>query len=122
MCYVFSVITDTDCSLVIWANGPTLVNAFMGTNLTLGITYSGVTEPLVTWLNGTLILATWTIGLNTPPPDIASAYSNVLSIDKAGSLVFQNVPVGYSGMYTAQMAKPGTHEASVNFTLLVYSK
>lgn len=111
----------TDCTLVIWANGPTLVNAFVGTNLTLGISYSGVTEPVVMWLYGTLILATWTIGLNTPP-GIAPAYSSVLSMDMYGSLVFRNVPAIFSGTYTAQIAKPGAHEASVNFTLLVYSK
>ncbi|KAB5532923.1 hypothetical protein PHYPO_G00125670 [Pangasianodon hypophthalmus] len=114
-------LTGTDCLLVIWPSGSTLVNAFVGTNLTLGISYRGVTEPLVTWLNGTLILATWTIGLNTPPPDIAPAYSSVLSMDQTGSLVFQNVPSSYSGTYTAQMVKPGAHEASVNFTLLVYN-
>ncbi|MCJ8745496.1 hypothetical protein PDJAM_G00130770 [Pangasius djambal] len=113
--------TGTDCLLVIWPNGPTLVNAFVGTNLTLSISYRGVTEPLVTWLYGTLILATWNIGLNTPPPDIAPAYSNVLSMDQTGSLVFQNVPASYSGTYTVQMAKPGAHEVSVNFTLLVYN-
>ncbi|XP_046733471.1 carcinoembryonic antigen-related cell adhesion molecule 6 isoform X2 [Silurus meridionalis] len=112
--------TGTNCLLVIWPNGPTLVNAFVGTNLTLGISYSGVTGPLVTWLNGTLILASWTIGLNTPP-DIGQAYQNVLSIDQTGSLVFQNVPVSYSGTYIAQMAKPGSHEVSVNFTLSVYN-
>lgn len=120
MC-VFAI-TGTDCSLVIWADGPTLVNAFVGSNVTLGISYSGVTGPLVTWLSGKLILATWIISLNSPAPEIAAAYSNVLSIDNTGSLVFQNVPAAYSGTYIAQMTKPGAQEASVNFTLLVYSK
>ncbi|XP_060756591.1 carcinoembryonic antigen-related cell adhesion molecule 6 [Neoarius graeffei] len=109
----------TDC-LFIWPSGPTLINTFVGTNLTLSVSYSGVTEPLVTWLNGTLILATWTIGLSTPP-DIAPAYRNVLSMDQTGSLVFQNVPASFNGTYMAQMTKPGAHGASVNFTLLVYN-
>ncbi|XP_017308854.2 carcinoembryonic antigen-related cell adhesion molecule 6 [Ictalurus punctatus] len=117
----YFAITGTDCLLFIWPNGPTLVNAFVGTNVTLGVSYSGVTEPLVTWLKGTFILATWTIGLNTPPPAIAPAYSNVLSIDQTGSLVFNKVPASYSGTYTVQMVKPGAHEASVNFTLSVYN-
>ncbi|XP_058232794.1 carcinoembryonic antigen-related cell adhesion molecule 6 [Hemibagrus wyckioides] len=113
--------TGTDCFLSMWANGPTMVTAFVGTNLTLGISYSGVTNPLVTWQNGTLVLAIWTVGQTTSPPGINPTYSSVLSLDQNGSLVFQNVSASYSGTYVAKMAKPGDHEASVNFTLLVYN-
>ncbi|TSK20156.1 V-set and immunoglobulin domain-containing protein 10-like [Bagarius yarrelli] len=110
----------SDSFLSVWPDEPTLVTAFVGTNLTLGFSYSGAPDPLVTWLNGTLTLATWTVG-HTTPPDIAPAHSKVLSIDQTGSLVFQNVSVSYNGTYTVQISKPGAHEASANFTLLVYN-
>lgn len=104
-----------------WPITPTMVTAFVGTNLTLGVSYSGVTAPVVTWQNGTLVLASWTIGQSNPP-DINPTYSSVLSVDQTGSLVFQNIPVSYSGTYTAKMAKSGDREVSVDFTVLVYSK
>ncbi|KAK3541199.1 hypothetical protein QTP86_016210, partial [Hemibagrus guttatus] len=116
----FFAIIGTDCLLSMWPNGPTMVTAFVGTNLTLGISYTGVTNPLVTWQNGTLVLAVWTVGQTTYPV-ISPTYSSVLSLDQTGSLVFQNVPVSYSGTYVAKMAKSGDYEASVTFTLLVYN-
>ncbi|GAA6080294.1 carcinoembryonic antigen-related cell adhesion molecule 6 isoform X1, partial [Tachysurus ichikawai] len=112
--------SGTDCFLSMWPITPTMVTAFVGTNLTLGVSYSGVTAPVVTWQNGTLVLASWTIGQSNPP-DINPTYSSVLSVDQTGSLVFQNIPVSYSGTYTAKMAKSGDREVSVDFTVLVYN-
>ncbi|XP_062841986.1 carcinoembryonic antigen-related cell adhesion molecule 6 [Trichomycterus rosablanca] len=114
-------ITGSICNLVIVPTGPGVVTASVGANVTLGVTYSGVTDPLVTWLKGTLILATHNIGSGANA-DIASEYRGVLSVDQTGSLVLQNVLVSYSGTYTVQMAKSGAHEASLNFTLFVYDK
>ncbi|XP_027009637.2 carcinoembryonic antigen-related cell adhesion molecule 6 isoform X2 [Tachysurus fulvidraco] len=113
-------LTGSDCFLSMWPNGPTMVSAFVGTNFTLGVSYSDVTSPVVTWQNGTLVLASWTIGQSNPP-DINPTYRSVLSVDQTGSLVFQNIPVSYSGTYTAKMAKSGNPEASVDFTVLVYN-
>ncbi|XP_066536248.1 carcinoembryonic antigen-related cell adhesion molecule 6-like, partial [Hoplias malabaricus] len=59
------------------------------------------------------------LGSNSAP-DIAAHYTGVLSLDQSGSLVLWNVPLNYSGTYTVTVTKPGAHEASVSFTLMVY--
>ncbi|XP_036414492.1 carcinoembryonic antigen-related cell adhesion molecule 5 [Colossoma macropomum] len=112
-------ITGCDCDLVVLPTGPTLINAFVGHNVTLGVSISGVSAPIVSWTNGTLTLATWTLGSSTSPV-IAPESQGVLSVDQSGSLVFWNVPLSYNGTYTVTVTKVGARVAYVYFTLLVY--
>ncbi|XP_072538441.1 cell adhesion molecule CEACAM6 [Salminus brasiliensis] len=116
---LFCCVTGCGCALVVLPTRPTLVNAFVGTNVTLSVSINGVSSPLVSWKTGTLTLASWTLDSSTPP-DIAADSRGVLSVNQGGSLVFWNVPLGYSGVYTVTASKAGDHEASANFTLLVY--
>ncbi|KAG9283779.1 carcinoembryonic antigen-related cell adhesion molecule 6-like isoform X1 [Astyanax mexicanus] len=112
-------VTGCASALVVLPNGPTLVNAFLGTNVTLGVTVTGASSPLVSWKIGKLTVASLMLDSGIAP-DIASDSRGVLSVDQRGSLVFWNVPLSYSGVYTVTASKAGANDASANFTLLVY--
>ncbi|KAI4879308.1 hypothetical protein NFI96_021625, partial [Prochilodus magdalenae] len=111
--------TGCDCALVVLPTGPTLIRAFVGENVTLGVSITGVSMPSVSWKNETLTLAMWTLDSSTSP-GIAPELQGVLSVDQSGSLWLWNVPLSYNGTYTVTVTKVGFHVASVSFTLLVY--
>ncbi|XP_027867964.1 V-set and immunoglobulin domain-containing protein 10-like [Xiphophorus couchianus] len=108
-----------NCRLVVSPVGPTLVNALAGTNVTLAVSYSGASDPVVTWFKGILPVGTWTINTNFPP-DIANDSRSVLEIEKDGSLTFKDVPQHFTGSYTVELTKSGHGTVSVTFTLNIY--
>ncbi|XP_070822887.1 V-set and immunoglobulin domain-containing protein 10-like [Chaetodon trifascialis] len=107
------------CELLVSPAGPPLLNAVAGSNVTLAVSFSGASDPAVTWLMSDLPVVTWTI--NSPaPPDIASNRRNVLRIEPNGSLTFINVPLDYSTNYSVEMTKAGLGKSFTNFTLKVF--
>ncbi|XP_007553872.1 V-set and immunoglobulin domain-containing protein 10-like isoform X1 [Poecilia formosa] len=117
---VFFILTSQggNC-LVVSPVGHTLVNALAGTNVTLAVSYSGASDPVVTWFKGPLPVGTWTINANFPP-DIASNSWSVLEIERDGSLTFIDVPLRFTGNYTVELTKSGQGIASATFTLIIY--
>lgn len=115
------ILAGANCRLVVSPVGPTLVNALAGTNVTLAVSYSGASDPVVTWFKGTLPVGTWTINTNFPP-DIANDSRSVLEIEKDGSLTFKDVPQHFTGSYTVELTKSGHGTVSVTFTLNIYGE
>ncbi|XP_071782744.2 V-set and immunoglobulin domain-containing protein 10-like isoform X1 [Centroberyx gerrardi] len=107
------------CDLQVSPPGPTLVNAQVGRNVTLAVSFSGASDPVVRWFMGNLPVVTWTIGSSTPP-DIPNVHNEVLKIEPDGSLVFVNVQLDYSNNYTMEITKSGLGTASASFILKVY--
>ncbi|XP_029307836.1 V-set and immunoglobulin domain-containing protein 10-like isoform X2 [Cottoperca gobio] len=114
-----SLSTGAYCELVVSPAVPALVNALVGSNVTLAVSFSGAPDPAVTWLMRDLPVVTWTI-TSTTPPDIAENRRNVLRIEANGSLTFVNVTLGYASNYTIEMTKSGLRKSSTNFTLEVF--
>ncbi|XP_041842801.1 V-set and immunoglobulin domain-containing protein 10-like [Melanotaenia boesemani] len=106
-------------NLVVSPSGTSVVNALAGSNVTLGVTISGATDPAVAWFKGKLSVGTWTIN-SIFPPDIATSYKDVLRIEKDGSLTFINVPLYFTSDYTVEMTKSGLEKASTTFTLKIF--
>lgn len=97
------------------------MNALSGSSVTLAVSFSGATDPVVTWLKGNLPVGTWTIS-STSSPDIAENSKDVLRIEKNGSLTFVNVPLRYADDYTVEMTKSGLEKVSTTFTLKLFGE
>nr|XP_054596954.1 V-set and immunoglobulin domain-containing protein 10-like [Nothobranchius furzeri] len=109
----------SNCQLVLQPAGPTQVNALVGTNVTLAVSFSGAPNPLVSWSRSNITVGTWTINSNSSP-DIAPNSRDVLRIENNGSLTFLHVPLGYTGNYTIELAKSGLEKVSRTFTLRIF--
>ncbi|XP_030606517.1 V-set and immunoglobulin domain-containing protein 10-like [Archocentrus centrarchus] len=107
------------CELLVLPAGPSLVNALAGSNVTLAVSFSGASDPVVTWFKGVLHIATWTIS-SSADPSVAGAFSSVLRTEKNGSLTFVNVPLNYTGDYTIEIVKSGMPRVSTTFTLKIF--
>ncbi|XP_030639065.1 V-set and immunoglobulin domain-containing protein 10-like [Chanos chanos] len=112
------ILTGSHCNLTVSPTGPTVVSARVFSDVTLGVSYSGATQPMVSWLKGSTPVVTWIIGQD--PPEIDAAFASVLALDGNGSLIFTNVSLHYSDIYTVRFTKAGLQEATVTFTLKVY--
>ncbi|KAK9514170.1 hypothetical protein VZT92_027656 [Zoarces viviparus] len=107
------------CQLVVSPAGPTLVNALAGRDVTLAVSFSGATDPAVTWFMAGLPVVTWTIN-SGDAPDIADNREKVLRLETDGSLSFVNVTLEYTSNYTIEMTKSGLNISSTTFTLKVF--
>ncbi|XP_037308679.2 V-set and immunoglobulin domain-containing protein 10-like [Pungitius pungitius] len=107
------------CQLVVSPAGPTLVNALVGHNVTLAVSFTGAPDPVLIWSMGDVTVVTWAIN-STAPPVIADDRRNVLRVEANGSLSFVNVQLGDTSNYTIEMTKPGLFKSSVTFTLKVF--
>lgn len=115
------VLSGVRCELLVVPAGPGSVNALAGSNVTLAVSFSGASDPLVTWFKGAVHVATWTINSSTDP-FVAETFKNVLRTEKNGSLTFVNVPLDYTGNYTIEMVKSGLPRASTTFTLKIFGE
>ncbi|XP_035276236.1 V-set and immunoglobulin domain-containing protein 10-like isoform X2 [Anguilla anguilla] len=107
-----------DCVLQISRISPSVVNATVGDNVTLAVSYSGVSNPKVEWMTvGEEVIATWQFGSSAKPE--TSPNFGALDIDN-GSLVFHNVQLNYSDAYVVRMSKVGQTPATTSFTLSVF--
>ncbi|KAI1894821.1 hypothetical protein AGOR_G00119700 [Albula goreensis] len=106
------------CSLVITVQGPSEVDTKVGSNVTLGVSFSGALDPTVEWRKGDLPIATWTIG-SSVPPDLDDNLGS-LTVDSNGSLTFHDVQLSHSAMYSVRMSKSGVGSDTVTFTLRVF--
>ncbi|CAJ1062774.1 V-set and immunoglobulin domain-containing protein 10-like isoform X1 [Xyrichtys novacula] len=113
------IFQGTHCELTASPNGPTLVSAVSGSNVTLAVSFSGAPDPALTWSMGNLPVVTWTI--NSPsPPDIPENRRTVLQVEQNGSLTFVNVSPEYTSNYTFEITKSGLGKALVTFELKVF--
>ncbi|XP_056142039.1 V-set and immunoglobulin domain-containing protein 10-like [Lampris incognitus] len=119
-CLVFSLQGGgVHCGLEISLPGPPVVNAKVGSNVTLAVALIGAPDPEVTWLMGTLPVVTWKIGSQSTP-DIPDIHNEVLKVEPNGSLTFVNVQLSYSNNYTLEITKAGLGQAAAVFSLKVY--
>lgn len=109
------------CDLSVSPSRPVSVDALVGSDVTLAVSHSGASQPVVTWFMGGLPVVMWTISDNTSP-DVASDHSIVLHVDRHGSLTFRNVSLSYNGTYTVEMTKIGEIRVSATFYLFVYGE
>ncbi|KAL7393980.1 hypothetical protein ABVT39_018762 [Epinephelus coioides] len=107
--------------LVVSPVGPTVVNAPLGSNVTLAVSFSGASDPVVAWFMGRLPVATWVIN-SSAPPFIAENNRGVLDIEPDGSLTFVNVTLDYTSEYTVEMTKSGLPTSSTSFSLTVFER
>ncbi|KAG7476098.1 V-set and immunoglobulin domain-containing protein 10-like [Solea senegalensis] len=107
------------CSLNISPVGSSRVIGRAGSNVTLAVTFSGATDPVVTWFRGSLPVLTWTVG-SSETADVAADYRGVLTIQDDGSLTFVNVAVDHGGNYSVELTKSGLAKAVALFTLAVF--
>lgn len=112
-------LAGANSELLVSPAGPTKVDALAGSNVTLAVSFSGAPDPALTWFMKDLPVVTWTIN-SASPPDIAKNKSMVLSVEKDGSLTFQNVSLACSSDYTVEMTKSGLATSSITFTLKVF--
>lgn len=105
--------------LLVFPAGPTKVDALVGSNVTLAVSFSGAPDPALTWFMKDLPVVTWTIN-SASLPDIANNKSMVLSLEKDGSLTFQDVSLACSSDYRVRMTKSGLGTSSITFTLKVF--
>ncbi|XP_013881083.1 V-set and immunoglobulin domain-containing protein 10-like [Austrofundulus limnaeus] len=117
--FFFLAFQGAECQLVVSPVGPAVLNALSGSNVSLALAYSGAADPVVTWSKGNLIVATWIINSNSTP-DIAPDSRTVLRIEPNGSLTFVNVPVSFTGTYTAELTKSGQERFFTTFTLKIF--
>lgn len=117
--YLF--VAGTQCELVVSPADISDVNVLAGSNVTLAVSFSGASDPVVTWFVRDLPVVTWTIA-SSEPPDIAKDRQMVLRIESNGSLTFINVPVSYTDNYTVVMTKSGLGKSETTFNLKVYGK
>lgn len=113
--------TGAHCELVVSPSGSSDFNVLAGRNVTLAVSFSGASDPVVTWFIRDLPVATWTIA-SSEPPDIAEERQTVLRIESNGSLTFLNVPVSYTDSYTVEMTKSGLGKSRTTFSLKVYGE
>lgn len=85
------------------------------------MSFSGASDPVVTWFIRELPVVTWTIA-SSEPPDIAEERKTVLQIESNGSLTFLNVPVSYTDIYTIEITKSGLGKSRTSFSLKVYGE
>lgn len=97
------------------------MSVLAGRNVTLAVSFSGASDPVVTWFIRDLPVVTWTIA-SSEPPDIAEERQAVLQIESNGSLTFLNVPVSYTDSYTVEMTKSGLGKDRTTFSLKVYGE
>lgn len=112
-------LVGADSQLWVEPVGPTRVDALAGSNVTLAVTFSDVTQPAITWFMGAFPVATYNIN-STTQPDVAQNASAVVKVDPRGYLTFHRVPLLYTSTYTLEVTKSGFGEASVTFTLNVF--
>lgn len=112
-------LAGADSQLWVEPVGPTRVDALAGSNVTLAVTFSDVTQPAITWFMGGFPVATYIIN-STTQPDVAQNASAVVKVDPRGYLTFHRVPLLYTSTYTLEVTKSGFGEASVTFTLNVF--
>ncbi|CAL8354827.1 unnamed protein product [Arctogadus glacialis] len=102
--------------------GPVRVNAEAGSLVTLSVLFSVADDALVKWSMGSLPVVTWTLGSDAPA-DVAGAHSDVLRLERDGSLSLVDVPLsGYSQNYTVVFTKSGVADAQAVFELKVYER
>uniref|UniRef100_A0AAY4ANK8 Uncharacterized protein n=1 Tax=Denticeps clupeoides TaxID=299321 RepID=A0AAY4ANK8_9TELE len=89
--------------------GLSVVNALVGTNLTMGIIYTDATDPQVSWWIDVLPVATWTVG-SVGQPSVAAQHRGVLFLEPNGSLTFRGVTLNYSGSYTVKVVQSGVEK------------
>ncbi|XP_063054834.1 V-set and immunoglobulin domain-containing protein 10-like [Engraulis encrasicolus] len=118
---LISTIRGVLCGTIVQPVGDRVVKPLVGSNVTLSISYSGVTTPKVAWFKGLQSIATWDIN-STAPPIIDGPYQGVLMVEKDGSLSFTNVALEHSGTYEIKVWQVGAVEGKANFTLTVYDK
>ncbi|XP_056619212.1 V-set and immunoglobulin domain-containing protein 10-like isoform X2 [Triplophysa dalaica] len=116
---VLFCVTGYVCDLSISPTRPVSVDALVGSDVTLTVSHSGASQPVVTWFMEGLPIIIWTISDDTSP-DVASDHSSVLHVDRSGSLTFRNVSLSYNGTYTVEMTKIGEIRVSATFDLFVY--
>ncbi|XP_064156644.1 V-set and immunoglobulin domain-containing protein 10-like isoform X2 [Anguilla rostrata] len=107
-----------DCVLQISSISPPLVNAKVGDNVTLPVSFTGVTNPTVQWLKDGDVIANLVIGSGGKPD--TSPNFGALDIDGSGSLTIHNVQLNYSGTYMVRMSKIGQAPVNTTFTLGVF--
>nr|XP_020489155.2 V-set and immunoglobulin domain-containing protein 10-like [Labrus bergylta] len=107
----------THCELVLSPTGHTVVNAEVGRNVTLAVSFSGATDPVVAWFMKDVPVITWTFGSS---PIIDGKKTNVLRLEPNGSLTFVNVSLEFSSNYTFEITKAGLKQVSTTFTLNVF--
>ncbi|KAA0702648.1 Carcinoembryonic antigen-related cell adhesion molecule 1 [Triplophysa tibetana] len=107
------------CDLSISPTRPVSVDALVGSDVTLSVSHSGASQPVVTWFMEGVPIVIWTISDNTSP-DVASDHSSVLHVDRNGSLTFRNVSLSCNGTYTVEVTKIGEMRVSATFDLFVY--
>lgn len=112
-------LAGADSQLLVEPVGPTRVDALAGSNVTLAVTFSDVTQPAITWFMGAFPVATYIIN-STTQPDVAENASAVVKVDPRGYLTFHRVSLLYTSTYTLEVTKSGFGEASVTFTLNVF--
>lgn len=109
------------CELVVSPAGLSNVKVLAGSQVTLAVSFSGASDPTVTWFIRDFPVVTWTIA-SSEPPDIAADRRTVLRIESNGSLTFFNVPVSYTDTYAVEMTKSGLGKSRTTFTLKVYGE
>ncbi|XP_059909162.1 V-set and immunoglobulin domain-containing protein 10-like isoform X2 [Gadus macrocephalus] len=101
--------------------GPVRVNAEAGSRVTLSVLFSVADDAVVKWSKGSLPVVTWKLGSNVPA-DVAGAHSDVLRLERDGSLSLVDVPLSYSQNYTVVFTKSGVADAQAVFELKVYER
>lgn len=101
--------------------GPTQVKALAGSDVTLVVSFSGASNPALTWFMKGFPVVTWAIN-SLDPPRIAENRRDVLKLEQNGSLTFVNVLLNYTSNYTIEMTKAGLGTASTSFNLTVYGE
>ncbi|XP_028833047.1 V-set and immunoglobulin domain-containing protein 10-like isoform X2 [Denticeps clupeoides] len=114
-----SMIRGRSCKPNVMPTGLSVVNALVGTNLTMGIIYTDATDPQVSWWIDVLPVATWTVG-SVGQPSVAAQHRGVLFLEPNGSLTFRGVTLNYSGSYTVKVVQSGVGQGTATFTLTVY--
>ncbi|KAK7886081.1 hypothetical protein WMY93_025702 [Mugilogobius chulae] len=117
---LLSFLPQGSLSLELTADVELTQSVLVAGNVTLAVSYSGVTNPVITWRKGLQTVVTW--HMNATPPDIDPSMSSVLSVSPSGSLVFKNVTLDYTSSYNVEITKSGHSTAVLNFTLTVYEK
>ncbi|XP_054477132.1 V-set and immunoglobulin domain-containing protein 10-like [Anoplopoma fimbria] len=107
------------CQLLVSPAGPTQVDALAGSNVTLAVSFSGATDPALTWFMAELPVVTWALNSGVGP-DVAEGRRTVLRVETSGSLSFVEVPLGYTSNYTIEMTKSGLGKSFTTFTLRVF--
>lgn len=117
----FPSTSGTRGQLTVSPPGPTLVNAKVGSNVTLAVSLSGAPFPAVSWFMGDLPVVTGTVG-SSSAADVDDSHEDVLNIEDDGSLTFTNVQLSYANTYRLDVTKSGVGAASATFVLRVYGE